>query len=113
MGKQGVEWPKTLELFQYDRAILDVNVRLPQSLDTEIERVSTMIAKLAVDHANETQQDQVKLLLGLKGIDHYTAMILLLETRDIKRFHHQTNWSHGQDPLPQHTNPEKTGTTDT
>jgi transposase len=84
-GRQGIEWLKTLRLSQHDQVILDANVRLLESLDTEIAGISTEIAKLAINHADEKQQDQVKLLLGSKGI-YYAAMTLLSEIGDIKRF---------------------------
>jgi len=84
-GKEGMTWLKTLKLSQYDQVILNANLRLLESLDTEITGISTEIAKLAL-HTDENQQNQVRLLLGLKGIDYYGAMILLSEIGDIKRF---------------------------
>ena len=85
-GKQGMEWLRSLRLSRYDQTILDVNLRLLESLDEEVERISVEIAKLAVDLADENRQNQIRLLLGLKGIDYYAAMILLSEIGDIKRF---------------------------
>jgi len=85
-GKEGITWLKTLKLSQYDQIILDANLRLLESLDTEIAGISTEIAKLAISHTDMNLQNQVKLLLGLKGIDYYGAMILLSEIGDIKRF---------------------------
>jgi len=85
-GKQGVEWLKTLKLSQYDQTILHANLRLLESLDAEIETLSIEIAKLAINHTDEHQQNQVRLLLGLKGLDYYGAMILLSEIGDIRRF---------------------------
>jgi transposase len=85
-GKEGMTWLKTLKLSQYDQIILDSNLRLLESLDAEITGISTEIAKLAIDHTNKNWQNQIKLLLGLKGIDYYGAMILLSEIGDIKRF---------------------------
>ena len=85
-GKEGITWLKTLKLSQYDQTILDTNLRLLESFDTEIETLSIEIAKLAINHTDEHQQNQVRLLLGLKGIDYYGAMILLSEIGDIKRF---------------------------
>jgi len=84
-GKQGVEWLKTLKLSRYDQVILDVNLRLLESLDEEIEKISAEIAKLAVDHIKNGDR-QITLLLGIKGIDYYAAMTLLSEIGDIKRF---------------------------
>ncbi len=85
-GKEGMTWLKTLKLSQYDQIILNTNLRLLESFDAEIEKLSIEIAKLAINHTDEKQQNQVKLLLGLKGIDYYGAMILLSEIGDIKRF---------------------------
>jgi transposase len=85
-GQRGMEWLKTLKLSQYDQIILDTNLRLLESFDAEIEKLSIEIAKLAINHTDENQQNQIRLLLGLKGIDYYGAMILLSEIGDIKRF---------------------------
>jgi len=65
--------------------MLNANMRILEALDEEIEKISVEIAKLAVDSTDETQS-QVKLLLGLKGIDYYSALVLLSEIGDIKRF---------------------------
>ena len=85
-GKEGMAWLKTLKLSQYDQTILDTNLRLLESFDAEIEKLSVEVAKLAIDPTDKNRQDQVRLLLGLKGIDYYGAMILLSEIGDIKRF---------------------------
>jgi transposase len=57
-----------------------------ESLDEEIEKISIEIAKLAVDLVDKDRQDQVRLFLGLKGMDYYSAMILISEIGDIRRF---------------------------
>jgi hypothetical protein len=67
-GKEGMEWLKAFKLSQYDQTILDANLRLLESLDAEIEKLSVEIARLAIDHMDKNRQDQVKLLLGSKGI---------------------------------------------
>jgi len=85
-GEQGVKWLKQLKLSQHDKTILEVNMRVLETLNEQIEKISIEIAKLATDPTDKNKQDQVKLLLGLKGIDYYGAMILLSEIGDIKRF---------------------------
>ena len=80
-GKEGMTWLKTLKLSQYDQVILDANLRLLESFDAEIVGISTEIAKLAIDHTDKNWQNQIKLLLGLKGIDYYGAIILLFRDR--------------------------------
>ena len=67
-GKEGMAWLKTLKLSQYDQTILDTNLRLLESFDAEIEKLSVEVAKLAIDPTDKNRQDQVRLLLGLKGI---------------------------------------------
>ena len=39
-GKEGITWLKTLKLSQYDQVILNANLRLLESLDTEITGIS-------------------------------------------------------------------------
>ena len=79
-GKKGTEWLRGLELPHLDQVILDSELHLLDTLDEEVERVSREIARLAVD------DDQVKLLMGLKGVGYYSAMLLLSEIGEIKRF---------------------------
>lgn len=85
-GRQGMEWLRALKLSQHDQTILNVNMRMLMALNEEIERISIEIAKLAVDPTDKEKQSQVKLLLGLKGIDYHSALVLLSKIGDIKRF---------------------------
>jgi transposase len=77
-GRKGTEWLR--ELPHLDQVILKSELHLLDTLDEEVERVSREIARLAVD------DDQVKLLMGLKGINYYSAMLLLSEIGEIHRF---------------------------
>lgn len=61
------------------KAIAEARIRSDR-LDGLIDEVSKVIARQAVE------DPRVELLLGFKGIDYYTAMVVLYEVGDIGRF---------------------------
>jgi transposase len=79
-GKQGREWLRNLQPSPSERTILDVNLQQLESIEQAIEKLTTQIAKEAIDRAD------VKLLMGFTGIDYYSAMLLINEIGDINRF---------------------------
>jgi transposase len=79
-GKQGLEWLRTLQLPSIDRTILNSDLALLDSLQTQIQNMNIEIAKLA------SNQEDVKLLMTMPGIDYYSAMIISSEIGDVRRF---------------------------
>jgi transposase len=79
-GKQGREWLRTLQLPPNEKIILTINLDQLESLEHAIDKLTTQIAKEAVDRPD------VKLLIGFTGIDYYSAMLLINEIGDIHRF---------------------------
>jgi transposase len=79
-GKQGREWLRGLQLPSTEKIILDVELRQLESLEGGIR---TLTEKIAVEAAEEPR---VRLLMGFTGIDYYSAMLLLAEIGEIKRF---------------------------
>jgi len=79
-GKHGREWLCSIELPSTEKTILDVELKQLESLEAGIR---TLTEKIAVEAAEEPR---VKLLMGFTGIDYYSAMLLLAEIGDIKRF---------------------------
>lgn len=79
-GKQGREWLRNLQLTPTEKTILDVNLQQLESIEHAIDKVTTQIAKEAVDRPD------VKLLMGFTGIDYYSAMLLINEIGDFNRF---------------------------
>jgi transposase len=79
-GKHGREWLCSIELPSTEKTILDVELRQLGSLEAGIR---TLTEKIAVEAAEEPR---VRLLMGFTGIDYYSAMLLLAEIGDIKRF---------------------------
>ena len=79
-GKQGREWLRGLQLHPIEKTILDVNLQQLESIEQAIDKLTTQIAKEAVDRPD------VKLLIGFTGIDYYSAMLLINEIGDIHRF---------------------------
>jgi len=79
-SKEGLEWLHSLNLPASDDHILKSNLQILQTLNEEIRNADIQIAKDAVD------MEQAKLLMTMPGVDYYSAMLLLAEIGDIKRF---------------------------
>jgi transposase len=79
-GKHGLEWLRGLQLPPIDKAIINSDLQLLEALDQQIMNMNVEIAKLACN------QDDVKLLMTMPGVDYYAAMIISSEIGDIKRF---------------------------
>jgi transposase len=79
--KKGVEWLHNLsELQPVDKTILDSDLQLLDALDGQVEKINLEIASIAVN------QENVKLLMTLPGIDYYAAMVIASEIGDVTRF---------------------------
>jgi transposase len=79
-GARGGSWLRGLKLPGNDGLILKLALDEIDRLDGLIDEVSRVIAGEAVE------DPWVELLLGFKGIDYYTAMVVLYEVGDINRF---------------------------
>jgi len=79
-GKQGREWLRSLQLPSIEQTILNVEMKQLESLE---EGINELTKKIAVEASMEPR---AKLLMGFTGIDYYSAMLLLAEIGDIKRF---------------------------
>jgi len=79
-GKEGLEWLRSLNLPSIDQQILQSNLQILETLNSEIRSADIQIAKDAVN------EEQAKLLMTMPGVDYYAAMILLSEIGDVKRF---------------------------
>jgi len=79
-GRQGTEWLRNLQLPTIEKTILHSNLDLLEALNNQIEKINLDIASIAVD------QENVKLLMTLPGIDYYAAMVIANEIGDITRF---------------------------
>lgn len=79
-GKEGIERLRSLNLPATDDHILKANLQILEVLNEQIRNADIQIAKDAVN------EEQVKLLMTMPGVDYYAATILLSEIGDIKRF---------------------------
>ena len=73
-------WLESLRLQPVDRAILECDLKLLKGLREQVEKITREIASIAVD------EEQVRLLMTLPGIDHYGAVLILAEIGDVRRF---------------------------
>jgi hypothetical protein len=78
--KESIAWLRSLRILEHDRLILDGNLHVLEAVSEQIKAVDIQIANEAVN------QDQVKLLMSMSGVDYYSAMIILSEIGDVKRF---------------------------
>ena len=79
-GKQGREWLRSLQLPSIEQTILNVEMKQLESLE---DGIGELTEKIAIEASMEPR---AKLLMGFTGIDYYSAMLLLAEIGDIKRF---------------------------
>ena len=79
-GKRGIEWLRAVELPSLDRLMLDNHLQHIESLNHQIERVDEEIRLKA------SQDEYVRLLLSMTGIDIYTALLIRGEVGSIDRF---------------------------
>ena len=85
-GKSGIEWLKALssQVTPVDRIILDTSIESIEAINRQIDTVSKEISKYAGDN------NDIKILLSITGIDIFSAMLISTEIVDIKRF--STPW---------------------
>ena len=65
---------------KFKKTILSVELKQLESLEDAIDEPTR---KIAVEAAEEPR---VRLLMGFTGIDYYSAMLLLAEIGDVRRF---------------------------
>jgi len=82
-SKCGREWLSKIKLSDTDRFILEGELMLLKSLEEQVDRVTRRIASEAYD------EDDVKLLMTMPGIDFYSALLIISEIGSIDRFRDQ------------------------
>ena len=80
MGKEDLQWLRSIELPSLDRLMLDNHLQHLESLNQQIKRVDEEIRVKA------SHDEDVKLLLSMTGIDIYTALLIRSEIGSINRF---------------------------
>ena len=79
-GGEGMNFLKEIDLPSSQRIGLDVLLRQLESVNKEIELVQKQIARIA------KEDEDVKILMTIPGIDYYSAMIIKNEIGEIERF---------------------------
>jgi transposase len=79
-GKSGMKWLKALELPTLDKLILDNHLTHLESLNQQIDRVDDEV------HSKACEDEDVRLLLSLTGVDVYSALLIRSEIGSIDRF---------------------------
>ena len=79
-GKRGIAWLETVEFSELDRLLLENHLSLVESITLQIRKVDDAIKKRAC------QDEDVRLLLSLTGIDVYSALLIRSEIGPITRF---------------------------
>jgi transposase len=79
-GKAGTQWLRAQQMSDLDQLFLENHLGLIESVNSQICRVDEVIRERACE-----DQD-VRLLLSLTGIDVYTALLLRSEIGPIERF---------------------------
>lgn len=81
-GKAGMMWlwSITSKLSELDQFIFDAELRHIETLKGLIKEVEARIAK------ESAESEDVKLLMGIPGVNYYTALLLTSEIGDFSRF---------------------------
>jgi transposase len=79
-GKGGLQWLRSLQLPSLDRLIINNHLIHLESLNQQMERVDEEI------HSKACEDEDVRLLLSLTGIDIYSALLIKSEIGNINRF---------------------------
>jgi len=79
-GKGGVAWMRSLMLNELDRLILENHLSLIESINLQVGMVDKTIRKIACE------DEDVRLLLSLTGVDVYGALLIHSEIGPITRF---------------------------
>lgn len=79
-GKGGLAWLQTVALREPFRALVDQDLRVLATLRGEIKQATQTIERLA------TADARVALLLPIRGIGKYSALLILAEIGDVTRF---------------------------
>ena len=79
-SKKGVRWLRSLRLGFTDDAVLRSDLALLEALDMQIEFMNAKIAAVAVN------DERVKLLMTMPGLNYFSASLLVAEICDINRF---------------------------
>lgn len=79
-GKGGMRELKKLKLNDYRDSILKTMINQLESLMKQKSMIQKEMAKLSID------DEKVKLLMTINGVDYYSALLILSEIGDINRF---------------------------
>lgn len=79
-GKSGIEWLKQVPLRESYKKIIDNFLSIINSIDPIINTITKDIKELAMENP------QAQLLDEIPGISYYSALLIVLEIGDIKRF---------------------------
>ncbi|MFQ5831738.1 MAG: IS110 family transposase, partial [Candidatus Thorarchaeota archaeon] len=79
-GKAGIKWLNALELPTAEGFILQTYLSQIDALTRLVEDVEETIAQIAVE------DERVRLLMTIPGVDYYVAMLFVSEIGDIDRF---------------------------
>lgn len=79
-GNAGLGWLKAAELPEDERKMVECQLQLLESVETELESLDKQLQPLAY------KEDKVRLLMTLPGVSYGTALSLLAALGDISRF---------------------------
>jgi len=81
---KGIAWLRSIELSWIDRMAMNAYIDTMNVLDAQVEKFTAKIASIA------KEDDSVKMLMTIPGIDYFTALTIMSEIVDVKRF--STPW---------------------
>ena len=79
-GLKGIQWLKSIELKGNDQIQLENHIKNIEFLNSEIKQIEKQISIEA------SENEDVKILMSMTGIDCFSAMLIVSEIGDISRF---------------------------
>jgi transposase len=79
-GKKGLKWLKSLKLEGNDQVQLNNYINSIEFQNNEIVQIDKKVSSRAVSN------EDVKIMMGMTGIDYFSAMLIMSEIGDITRF---------------------------
>ncbi len=83
-SNKGIDWLRSIELSWIDRMAMNAYLDTLDMFDKQIESFTAKIASIS------KEDDRVRLLMTIPGIDYFTALTIISEIVDVKRF--STPW---------------------
>lgn len=79
-SERGTKWLQQISLSEIDRVAMDIHLQTITTIQNQIDKINTHIASISA------QDERVRILMTIPGIDYLTALTMISEIVDSGRF---------------------------